>query len=41
MKTLQIWFGGWAIWREYATAQDAKDGLAFWRKRSSWPLRLV
>ena len=35
-----VWFGEWAVWRVCANLEEAKEELAYWQNRSSWPMKL-
>ena len=32
--------GSWATWRECASIREGQRTLAYWRGRSSWPLKM-
>jgi len=34
-------FGEWAVFKIFTDRKDAESELKYWRRRSSWPLRLV
>lgn len=41
MKTIYIWFGEWAVWREFPSEVEAMQALEYWQARMNWPMTLA